>query len=114
MNLSAGESANSSSAITASEARPTAVVHRPVPSPNAAPAVHPPKVELFDISERTNTDPKGFVRPVDVYLRRPWGLYMARPADHRQFHYLESWLLPSVGLRASIFHFNEDFKRDQS
>jgi predicted RNA-binding protein associated with RNAse of E/G family len=39
---------------------------------------------------------------------------MARPTPGRtQFHYLESWLLPSLGLRASIFHFNPGHERDQ-
>ena len=55
----------------------------------------------------TNTDPKGIERAVDEYTVTPWGLYMARPTPGRaQFHYLESWLLPALGLRASIFHFN--------
>jgi predicted RNA-binding protein associated with RNAse of E/G family len=54
------------------------------------------------------------VRDVDVYAVQPWGLYMARPTPGRaQFHYLESWLLPSLGLRASIFHFNPGHERDQ-
>jgi predicted RNA-binding protein associated with RNAse of E/G family len=54
------------------------------------------------------------VRHVDVYDVRPWGLYMARPTPGRaQFHYLESWLLPSLSLRASIFHFNPGYERDQ-
>jgi predicted RNA-binding protein associated with RNAse of E/G family len=54
------------------------------------------------------------VRAVDVYLERPWGLYMARPTPGRdQFHYLESWLLPSLGLRVSKFHFNPGHERDQ-
>ena len=39
---------------------------------------------------------------------------MARPAPGRaQFHYLESWLLPSMGLRATVFHFNPGHERDQ-
>jgi len=39
---------------------------------------------------------------------------MARPTPGRtQFHYLESWLLPEFGLRASIFHFNPGYERDQ-
>ena len=64
-------------------------------------AVHPPKQETFDLVGYTNTDPKGIVRAVDEYLVTPWGLYMARPTPGRtQFHYLESWLLPSLGLRA--------------
>jgi predicted RNA-binding protein associated with RNAse of E/G family len=54
------------------------------------------------------------VRAVDVYTVEPWGLYMARPAPGRaQFHYVESWLLPSVGLRATIFHFNPGHELDQ-
>jgi uncharacterized protein len=54
------------------------------------------------------------VRAVDVYTIEPWGLYLARPTPGRaQFHYLESWLLPSLGLRATIFHFNPGYERDQ-
>ncbi|WP_038169354.1 DUF402 domain-containing protein [Tomitella biformata] len=76
-------------------------------------AAHPPKHETFDLDAMTNTDPKGFVRPVDEYRREPWGLYMARPADHPRFYYLESWLLPTLGLRASVFHFTPGHERDQ-
>ena len=62
----------------------------------------------------TNTDPKGIARAVDVYQLRPWGLYMARPTPGRvQFHYIESWLLPSLGLRATVFHFNAGHERQQ-
>ncbi|MBX7434334.1 DUF402 domain-containing protein [Mycobacterium sp. Y57] len=76
--------------------------------------MHPPKHETFDIAARTNTDPKGIVRAVDVYTVAPWGLYMARPTPGRaQFHYIESWLLPSLGLRATVFHFNPGHERDQ-
>ncbi len=54
------------------------------------------------------------MRAVDVYTLQPWGLYMARPAPGRaQFHYMESWLLPSLGLRATVFHFNPGHERDQ-
>jgi len=39
---------------------------------------------------------------------------MARPTPGRtQFHYLESWLLPSLGLRANVFHFNPGYEREQ-
>lgn len=45
---------------------------------------------------------------------RPWGLYLARPTPGRaQFHHLESWLLPALGLRVSVFHFNPGYERDQ-
>jgi predicted RNA-binding protein associated with RNAse of E/G family len=54
------------------------------------------------------------VRAVDVYTVEPWGLYMARPTPGRaQFHYLESWLLPTLGLRVTVFHFNPGHERDQ-
>lgn len=54
------------------------------------------------------------MRAVDEYVVRPWGLYIARPTPGRpQFHYLESWLLPSLGLRATVFHFNPGHERDQ-
>ena len=53
------------------------------------------------------------MRAVDDYIVRPWGLYLARPTPGRkQFHYLESWLLPSLGLRATVFHFNPGHERD--
>ncbi|WP_149360858.1 DUF402 domain-containing protein [Lolliginicoccus suaedae] len=75
--------------------------------------IHPPKIETFDVAAGTNIDPKGFVRSVDIYRAEPWGLYMGRPADHRQFHYMESWLLPSLRIRVTIFHFNPGHERDQ-
>jgi predicted RNA-binding protein associated with RNAse of E/G family len=76
--------------------------------------IHPPKRETFDLVARTNTDPKGIVRAVDVYTVAPWGLYMARPTPGRaQFHYIESWLLPELGLRATLFHFNPGHERNQ-
>jgi uncharacterized protein len=83
-------------------------------SPPYAGLIHPPKRETFDLLARTNTDPKGIVRAVDVYTVKPWGLYMARPTPGRlQFHYLESWLLPSLGLRVNVFHFNPGHEREQ-
>jgi uncharacterized protein len=82
-------------------------------APPYADGIHAPKNETFDLAARTNTDPKGIVRAVDVYTVEPWGLYMARPTPGReQFHYLESWLLPSLGLRATVFHFNPGHERD--
>lgn len=76
--------------------------------------IHPPKRETFDLTTRTNTDPKGINRAVDVYTVQPWGLYMARPTPGRaQFHYLESWLLPTLDLRVTVFHFNPGHERDQ-
>lgn len=85
----------------------------PAPQPAVAPHVHRPKVETFDASAMINVDPKGFVRNVDTYSETSWGLYMARPADHPSFSYLESWLLPDLGLRVSKFHFTPQGRRDQ-
>ncbi len=77
-------------------------------------SVHPPKQETFDLRTRTNTDPKGIVRDVEEFVVQPWGLYMARPAPGRaQFHYLETWLLPALNLRVTVFHFNPGHERDQ-
>jgi predicted RNA-binding protein associated with RNAse of E/G family len=76
--------------------------------------VHPPKIETFDVAARTNTDPKGTVRQVAEYRVEPFGLYLARPAPGRaQFHYLESWLLPGLGLRLTDFWFSPGYERDQ-
>ncbi|MFW0791556.1 DUF402 domain-containing protein [Gordonia sp. CPCC 205333] len=75
--------------------------------------LHPPKREVFDVPALTNTDNKGFIRPVEEYRRTDFGLYMSRTADHPRFSHLESWLLPSLGLRASIFHFVEGYRTGQ-
>ncbi len=80
----------------------------------AAVDLHKPKVEYFDIAELTNTDPKGNVRLVEESRLEPFGLYMARPAPgHPNFHYLESWFLPALSLRATIFHFTHEERWDQ-
>jgi predicted RNA-binding protein associated with RNAse of E/G family len=76
-------------------------------------ALHPPKREIFDVNALTNTDPKGFVRQVDVYRATDFGLYMDRGADHPEFDRLQSWLLPAFGLRVSIFGYRPGHERDQ-
>jgi predicted RNA-binding protein associated with RNAse of E/G family len=78
------------------------------------PDPHPPKIETFDTKSGTNTDPKGIVRAVEEYRVEPFGLYLARPAPGRvQFHYLESWLLPDLGLRITDFWFQPGYERNQ-
>lgn len=69
--------------------------------------LHPVKKETFDVEGRTNIDPKGFSRNVDSFRTTEFGLYMARGADHPNFGYLESWLLPEMNLRANIFHYRD-------
>ncbi|WP_297009370.1 DUF402 domain-containing protein [uncultured Corynebacterium sp.] len=66
---------------------------------------HPPKTEIFDTASDVNTDPKGIARKVERWGGDATALYMARPADHPRFGYLESWLLPDVDLRVNRFHF---------
>lgn len=75
--------------------------------------LHPVKQETFDTASKINTDPKGYLREVDTFRVTDFGLYMARGANHPQFGYLESWLLPELGLRANIFHYREGEEREQ-
>lgn len=75
--------------------------------------MHPVKQETFETECGINVDPKGFHRVVDTYQETNFGLYMARGADHPQFGYLESWLLPDLSLRVSIFHYRPGYERPQ-
>lgn len=75
--------------------------------------LHPPKREVFDVPAMTNTDNKGFLREVERYEVTEHGLYMSRTADHPRFDRLESWLLPSLGLRANIFHYLGGYRDGQ-
>jgi hypothetical protein len=76
--------------------------------------VHAPKVELFDLDAMTNTDPKGFARPVREYRLEPFGLYLARDVvDHPSLRAIESWLLPALGLRVTDWFFHPGHERDQ-
>ena len=75
--------------------------------------IHQPKVEIFDVPAATNTDPKGFVRAVEEYRETAFGLYMARPVPgHPRIAYLESWLLPRLGVRANDFWHHPGDERD--
>jgi predicted RNA-binding protein associated with RNAse of E/G family len=76
--------------------------------------VHPPKTETFDVAAGTNTDPKGFVRPVRDYQVQPFGLYMSREMQgHPKLAWVDSWLLPSLGIRVTDWWFNPGHQRDQ-
>jgi predicted RNA-binding protein associated with RNAse of E/G family len=78
------------------------------------PEPHPPKIETFDTNSGKNIDPKGILRDVEEFRVEPFGLYLARPTPGRaQFHYLESWLLPSLGLRITDFWFLPGHERSQ-
>jgi len=76
--------------------------------------VHAPKVELFDVTAMTNTDPKGVVRAVREYRVEPFGLFLARDVvDHPRIAAFESWLLPELGLRVTDWFFHPGRERDQ-
>ncbi|MGQ4617031.1 DUF402 domain-containing protein [Nocardia sp. R7R-8] len=84
----------------------------PGPIPAVRPAPHRPKVEFFNLAELSNTDAKGFVRPVDRFHVEPWGLYMARRVGGPDSYYLESWLLPGLSLRATLARTNPAHHRE--
>jgi predicted RNA-binding protein associated with RNAse of E/G family len=76
--------------------------------------VHPPKIESFDLRARTNVDPKGYVRPVQTYREEPFGLYMSRAmVGHPRCDWVESWLLPALGLRVTDWWWSPGLERDQ-
>ncbi len=74
---------------------------------------HRPKIEYFNVTECTNTDPKGFVRPVDHYRLEPWGLYMGAHSGPPAVPLPGVLDHPGPGIRASIFHFHPYHDRDQ-
>jgi predicted RNA-binding protein associated with RNAse of E/G family len=77
-------------------------------------SVHAPKVETFDVPSGTNTDPKGFIRPVDEYRVEPFGLYVRREyQDHPRVSGIESWLLPDLDLRVTDWLWRPGHERDQ-
>lgn len=76
--------------------------------------MHPPKREIFDVPSGTNTDPKGFVRRVAEYRVERFGLYMSRAMPgHPKFEWVESWLLPDLGIRVTDWWFTPGNERDQ-
>ncbi|WP_243793901.1 DUF402 domain-containing protein [Saccharopolyspora gloriosae] len=75
--------------------------------------VHPPKIELFDLDARTNTDPKSIIRQVDEYRREPFGLYLRRAMPgHPKLRSLESWLLPEHDLRITRWKYHPGHSAD--
>ncbi|MGI5130849.1 DUF402 domain-containing protein [Pseudonocardia sp. CA-107938] len=76
--------------------------------------VHPPKISTFDVPGMVNIDTKGCVRPVEVYTETSFGLYMSRPiVDRPTAHWLETWLLPDLGIAVSDWWWNPGHERDQ-
>lgn len=76
--------------------------------------MHPPKTSVFDVPARTNIDSKGVGRTVDEYRVTPFGLYMSRAMVARPAaHWMESWLLPDLGLCVTYWWWNPGHARDQ-
>jgi uncharacterized protein len=76
--------------------------------------VHPPKTALFDLAAGVNVDTKGCARAVDEYRETPFGLYMSRAMiDRPTAHWVESWLLPDLGLCVTDWWWNPGHLRDQ-
>ena len=76
--------------------------------------VHPPKTVTFDVPARVNIDTKGFVRPVDEYRTTAFGLYMSRAMVARPTaHWVQTWLLPDLGLAVTDWWWNPGHERDQ-
>ncbi|MFC5947108.1 DUF402 domain-containing protein [Pseudonocardia lutea] len=76
--------------------------------------MHPPKIQTFDVPAAVNVDNKGFRRAVAEYRRTPFGLYMSREVVGRASAYwIESWLLPDLGLVVSDWRWNPGHERDQ-
>jgi predicted RNA-binding protein associated with RNAse of E/G family len=76
--------------------------------------MHPPKVVTFDVDAGLNVDNKGCERVVEEYRETPFGLYMSRAMVGRpSAHWIQSWLLPGLGLCVTDWWWNPGHERDQ-
>ncbi|GAA1834146.1 DUF402 domain-containing protein [Pseudonocardia ailaonensis] len=76
--------------------------------------MHPPKLQTFDVPAAVNIDNKGLRRAVAEYRVAPFGLYMSREIVARESaHWIESWLLPDLGIVVSDWWWNPGHERDQ-
>ncbi|NMH96138.1 DUF402 domain-containing protein [Pseudonocardia sp. K10HN5] len=76
--------------------------------------VHPPKIQTFDVAARVNIDNKGVQRAVEEFRVEPFGLYMSRAIVARPTaHWIESWLLPDLGICVTDWWWNPGHERDQ-
>ncbi|MBM7786244.1 DUF402 domain-containing protein [Tenggerimyces flavus] len=77
-------------------------------------AIHPPKVETFDLEAGTNVDPKGIPRTLASFRVTDFGLYVARPlVEHPRIASFESWILPELGLRVTDYTPHPGLERHQ-
>ncbi len=76
--------------------------------------MHPPKTATFDVPAQVNIDTKGNTRAVDEYRETPFGLYMSRAmVDRPTAHWMQTWLLPGLGLAVTDWWWNPGHARDQ-
>lgn len=76
--------------------------------------MHPPKTVTFDVPARVNIDTKGVARAVDEYRETPFGLYMSRAmVDRPSAHWVQTWLLPGLGIAVTDWWWNPGHARDQ-
>ncbi|WP_374112050.1 DUF402 domain-containing protein [Pseudonocardia sp. TRM90224] len=76
--------------------------------------MHPPKIHIFDVPAHVHIDTKGNRRAVDEYRETAFGLYMSRAVvDRPTAHWIESWLLPDLGLCVTDWWWNPDHVRNQ-
>jgi predicted RNA-binding protein associated with RNAse of E/G family len=76
--------------------------------------MHPPKRATFDVPAMVNIDTKGESRAVDEYRVTDFGLYMSREmVGRRSAHWMESWLLPELGLCVTDWWWKPGQEREQ-
>ncbi|MFE3222840.1 DUF402 domain-containing protein [Nocardia sp. NPDC059228] len=75
---------------------------------------HRPRLEYFNLADLSWTDYRGFLHPVERLHAEPFGLYVERTVDNPRFHYIESWLLPELTLRATVYHLRPGHDRSQT
>jgi predicted RNA-binding protein associated with RNAse of E/G family len=76
--------------------------------------MHPPKRATFDVPAMVNIDTKGEPRAVDEYRLTDFGLYMSRAmVGRRSAHWMESWLLPDLGLCVTDWWWRPGHEREQ-
>lgn len=76
--------------------------------------MHPPKISTFDVAAGVSIDNKGFERVVEEFRITSFGLYMSRAVvDRPTANWMESWLLPDLGLCITDWWWNLGQERDQ-
>ncbi|MEV6773002.1 DUF402 domain-containing protein [Nocardia sp. NPDC051030] len=87
----------------------------PYRSVGAKPATpHRPRLEFFNLAELSWTDYHGYLHQVEHMHAEPWGLYMERIVDNPRFRYIESWMLPELSLRVTVYHQRPGHDRGQT